>query len=349
MKGQFILRIEDTDRERSTEASVQAILQGMQWLGLKCDEGPFYQTHRFSRYKQVVESLLKEGKAYRCNCSKSHLDSVREEQMRNKEKPRYNGHCRDRDLPADTPGSVVRFKNPQEGTVVFHDAVRGRIEVSNAELDDLIIERSDGTPTYNFTVVIDDADMNISHVIRGDDHINNTPRQINLLHAIGCTPPVYAHVPMILGEDGKRLSKRHGAVGVMQYEELGIVPEALLNYLVRLGWAHGDQEVFSLDQMIELFSLDSVSKSPACFSMEKLLWLNQHYIKTLPATKVSGMLLAAFNRAGVDVDKGASLEGIIEMQRERVKDLRDMVTHSMFFYRDFDSYDEKAADRKSVV
>src|SRR5579872_6140976 len=277
-RGKFILRIEDTDLERSTEASVQAILDGMAWLNLSYDEGPYYQTKRFDRYKEVIAKLLQEGKAYRCYCSKERLENLRNEQMTNKEKPRYDGFCRDRQ---DQPEGnyVVRFKNPLDGTVEFEDLIRGKLSFSNQELDDLIIARSDGTPTYNFTVVVDDLDMKITHVIRGDDHINNTPRQINILRALGGTPPFYAHVPMILGSDGKRLSNRHDAVSVLQYREEGFLPEALLNYLARLGWSHGDQEIFSIDELIQYFDIKDINRSPAAFNPEKLLWLNQHYIK----------------------------------------------------------------------
>ncbi|MCW8986813.1 MAG: glutamate--tRNA ligase, partial [Gammaproteobacteria bacterium] len=250
--GKFVLRIEDTDLERSTEESVNAILEGMSWMGLDYDEGPFYQTHRFERYEEVIQQLLSDGKAYRCSCSKDRLEKLREDQMAAKEKPRYDGHCRNQTVSADEP-HVIRFLNPQDGEVVFKDLVRGSVTVQNKELDDLIIKRTDGSPTYNLSVVVDDLDMKISHVIRGDDHINNTPRQINILNAMGHEAPTYAHVPMILGEDGARLSKRHGATSVVDYREMGFLPEALMNYLVRLGWSSGDKELFTLDEMISLF------------------------------------------------------------------------------------------------
>jgi len=286
--GTFVLRIEDTDLERSTAESVNAILEGMTWLGLEYDEGPFFQTHRFPRYKEVLDGMVKEGRAYHCYCPKERLESLRADQMARKEKPRYDGHCRAgvANPPADVP-PVVRFRNPAEGVVVVEDMIRGRVVFQNSELDDLIIARSDGTPTYNFTVVVDDMDMRITHVIRGDDHLNNTPRQINMLKALGYTPPQYAHVPMILGPDGGRLSKRHGAVSVMQYRDDGFLPEALLNYLVRLGWSHGDQEIFSIDEMIQLFDVGKVHSSAAAFNPEKLLWLNQHYLKTADPTHVA--------------------------------------------------------------
>lgn len=271
--GRFVLRIEDTDLERSTQESVNAILEGMTWLGLEYEEGPFYQTKRFDRYDEIIDQLMAKGLAYRCNCSRERLETLRESQMAAKQKPRYDGHCRHAVVSADEP-HVIRFKNPQEGSVVIDDIVRGKVIVANSELDDLIIKRSDGSPTYNLTVVVDDADMEITHVIRGDDHLNNTPRQINMLNALGLPVPRYAHLPMILGDDGARLSKRHGAVSVMQYMEEGYLPEALLNYLVRLGWSHGDQEVFSIDEMIQLFELEAVNKSPSAFNTDKLKWLN---------------------------------------------------------------------------
>ena len=287
--GQFVLRIEDTDLERSTPESVNAILEGMTWLGLEYDEGPFYQTHRFERYNEVIQELLDKGLAYRCNCSRERLDALRDGQLQRKEKPRYDGHCRGLLVDPDEP-HVIRFRNPQEGSVVVDDRIRGKIIFGNAELDDLIIRRTDGAPTYNLTVVVDDADMGVTDVIRGDDHVNNTPRQVNILKALGKEPPRYAHVPMILGDDGSRLSKRHGAVSVLEYRNQGILPEALLNYLVRLGWSHGDQEVFSLDEMISLFDIDAVNKAASSFNTEKLLWLNQHYIKKVLAANDFSML-----------------------------------------------------------
>ena len=266
--GKFVLRIEDTDAERSTAASINAILEGMTWLGMEYDEGPLYQTRRFDRYEEITQKLLDEGKAYRCNCPRERLEALREEQMRRKVKPRYDGHCREKSVDPAEP-HVIRFRNPETGLVVVDDLVRGRVVFDNTELDDLIIWRSDGTPTYNLTVVVDDLDMAISHVIRGDDHLNNTPRQVNILRALGHQPPQYAHLPMILGDDGSRLSKRHGAVSVMQYREQGYLPEALLNYLVRLGWSHGDQEIFSVDEMIELFDIENVNKSASSSARTK--------------------------------------------------------------------------------
>ncbi|MEE9338109.1 MAG: glutamate--tRNA ligase, partial [Methylococcaceae bacterium] len=275
--GKFILRIEDTDLERSTQESVDAIFDGMNWLGLAHDEGPFYQTQRFDRYKEIIQQLLDQGDAYYCTCTRQELDELREQQKANKEKPRYNGKCRSANHSSDVE-AVIRFKNPVDGEIVINDLVKGDIVIANQELDDLIIARSDGTPTYNLTVIVDDMDMGITHVIRGDDHINNTPRQINILKALGADLPLYAHVPMILGDDGARLSKRHGAVSVMQYRDDGYLPDALLNYLVRLGWSHGDQEIFSIDEMIEFFDLKDVNVSASTFNTEKLLWLNHQYI-----------------------------------------------------------------------
>lgn len=347
--GTFILRIEDTDLERSTAESVDAILDGMTWLGLDYDEGPFKQSERMDRYREVMERLLAEGKAYHCYCSRERLEELRAGQMARKEKPRYDGHCRHRSgPPPEGISPVVRFANPVAGEVVVDDLVRGRVLFANAELDDLIIARSDGSPTYNFTVVVDDYDMRITHVIRGDDHLNNTPRQMNILRALGAEPPVYAHVPMILGEDGKRLSKRHGAVSVMAYHDEGYLPEALLNYLVRLGWSHGDREIFSLGEMIELFDAADVNNSAAVFDNAKLQWLNQHYIKESGADRLAGQLTWQFGRLGIDPSVGPALTQVIELQRERAKTLKEMAEISAFFYSDFDDY-EVAAARKHLV
>ncbi len=342
--GKFILRIEDTDLERSTAESVNAILEGMTWLGLEYDEGPFYQTHRFDRYDEVIDQLLEKGLAYRCDCSKERLEKLREEQMAKKLKPRYDGRCRARNVDPEKP-HVVRFRNPEAGVVVFQDLVRGTIRVNNAELDDLIIRRSDGSPTYNLTVVVDDADMGITHVIRGDDHINNTPRQINLLQAMGLPVPQYAHLPMILGEDGTRLSKRHGAVSVMQYMHDGFLPEALLNYLVRLGWSHGDQEIFSLDEMVELFDLSEVNRAPSIFNREKLLWINQHYLKHDDPKRVARLLSPHMGELGIDPVEGPDLVRVVEAQRERARTLVELAEISAFYYRDFETFDEKAANK----
>lgn len=343
--GEFVLRIEDTDLERSTEEAKQAILDGMSWLGLTHDKGPYYQTERFERYNQLIDELLEKGLAYKCFMSSQELDEIREAQEKAGEKPRYPGTWRDKtDHPEGQP-FVVRFKNPLEGDVVIKDHVRGEIRISNTELDDLIIKRSDGAPTYNFCVVVDDWDMGITHVVRGEDHINNTPRQINILEALGAPIPEYAHVSMILGDDGKKLSKRHGAVSVMQYRDDGYLPQAVLNYLVRLGWSHGDQEVFSVEEMIKHFSLDSISKSASAFNTEKLNWLNEHYIKTLPANEVAKHAKWHFEQQGIDTSNGPSLEQVIAIQAERVTTLKQLAQISTYFFADYESFDEKAAKK----
>lgn len=337
-KGQFILRIEDTDTERSTPESVQAILEGMAWLGLDYDEGPFYQSQRLAVYLSAAEALVSAGKAYRCYCSKERLEALRAEQMRQKQKPRYDGHCRElKETSADKP-HVIRFKNPDRGEVHFCDLIHGDITVQNEELDDLVVIRTDGVPTYNFAVVIDDSELKITHVIRGDDHINNTPRQINLLTALQAKIPLYAHLPMILGSDGKRLSKRHGAVSVLQYRDDGYLPEALLNYLVRLGWGHGNQEVFSKEEMIALFSLEAVHKSPAAFNPEKLMWLNQHYLKTLSENILTPHLNWHLSRANFALKEGPKVMPLFEAQKERVKTLVEWVDKSRIFFEDIKEY-----------
>jgi glutamyl-tRNA synthetase len=343
--GRFILRIEDTDLERSSIESVNAILEGMTWLGLEYDEGPFYQTHRFDRYKEVIQQFLDKGLAYRCYCTREETDAMREEAMARKEKPRYDGRCRARTASREGIEPVIRFKNPVDGVVVVEDLIKGKVVFQNTELDDLIIARSDGTPTYNFTVVVDDWDMNISHVIRGDDHLNNTPRQMNMLRALGATPPVYAHVPMILGEDGSRLSKRHGAVSVMQYREEGYLPEALLNYLVRLGWSHGDQEIFSVDEMIEFFDIHKVHGAASTFNPDKLMWLNQQYIMAADETHIAHHLSYHLGKLGIDPAEGPDILDVVRAQKERAKTLVEMAEISAFIYRDFDAFDEAAAKK----
>jgi glutamyl-tRNA synthetase len=344
--GTFVLRIEDTDRERSTEEAVNAILEGMAWLGLDYDEGPFYQTQRFDRYKEVIRQLLAEGKAYHCFCSRERLEKLREEQMARKEKPRYDGCCRNLGrVPAEGEEAVVRFRNPIDGDVVVDDRVKGRVVFQNTELDDLIIARADGTPTYNFTVVVDDMDMEITHVIRGDDHLNNTPRQINILRALGVEPPVYAHVPMILDEHGKKLSKRTGAASVTEYRDMGFLPEAVLNYLVRLGWAHGDQEIFSIDEMAAVFDIDDINAAASSLNPGKLLWLNQHYIKTADPRHVARHLSGHIGQLGIDPAQGPALELVVEALAERAKTLVEMAQSAVFFYRAPTEYDEKAASK----
>ena len=342
MRGKFILRVEDTDRERSTEEAVRVILEGMAWLGLDADEGPYYQTERFDRYREVIAGMLKAGSAYHCYCTREELESLRAQQIARKEKPRYTGICRDRTAPRPGVEPVVRFRNPQSGATVVEDLVHGPVTFQNAELDDLIIARSDGTPTYNFCVVVDDMDMGVTHVIRGDDHLNNTPRQMNMLQALGATPPAYAHVPMILGPDGAKLSKRHGAVSVLQYEEEGYLPDALLNYLVRLGWSHGDQEVFTREEMIAAFDIHDVNKAASAFNPEKLLWLNQQHMVRSPPAALVPHLRAQLRRIGVDSDDQQLLEGVILAQRERARTLKEMAQNSRFFFSDALTMDPKA-------
>ena len=347
--GKFLLRIEDTDRERSTQAAVDAIFEGMAWLGLKGDnEKPIYQTQRFARYAEVIQQMLKGGTAYHCYASREELDQMRAAQQARKEKPRYDGRWRPspgRTLPAPPAGvqPVVRFRNPEQGEVVLDDLIKGRIVFASDELDDLIIARADGAPTYNFCVVVDDMDMGITHVIRGDDHVNNTPRQINILKALGATPPKYAHVSMILGADGAKLSKRHGALGVMEYRALGFMPEGMLNYLVRLGWSHGDQELFTREEMCKLFDFEHVSASPARFDMEKAYWVNHQYLKITDPAIVAPEFEWHLRRLGVDPANGPALTAVIEQQRERCRTLVEMAEKSKFFYADLEGYDEKDA------
>jgi len=336
--GKFILRIEDTDVARSTPEAVQAILDGMSWLGLSWDEGPFYQMQRIDRYKEVIQQLLDAGKAYHCYTSQEELTQMREAQMAAGLKPRYDGTWRPEEgkiLPA--PPSeiqpVVRFRNPLTGIVAWDDQVKGRIAISNEELDDFIIARADGTPTYNFCVVVDDWDMGITHVIRGDDHVNNTPRQINLLHALNAAIPQYAHLSMILGDDGQKLSKRHGAVSVMQYDEDGYLPEAVLNYLGRLGWSHGDDEIFSMEQFCQWFDLDHITPSAAQFNTEKLNWLNAHYLKLADPERIAAEVAKRLAVRGIAVDAGASLPQVVQLYRERVSTLNELADAVGYFYQ----------------
>ena len=338
-QGKFILRIEDTDKERSTKESVEVILQGMEWLGLGYDKGPIFQSDRIERYQAVVSSLIDNGKAYYCNCSKQRLDSLREDLMKKGEKPKYDGCCRKKNL---TRG-VVRFLNPDEGHVLFKDYVKGDIEFANIELDDLIIARADGSPTYNLTVVVDDHDMGIDFVIRGDDHINNTPKQINLYKALGWSLPTFAHVPMILGGDGARLSKRHGAVNILSYRDEGYLPKALLNYIVRLGWSHGNQELFSISEMIDLFDLKDINKAPASFNKDKLVWLNQSYIKTTEINELLNHLQYHLDRQSINTNNGPNIKDVVESLRDRSKTLIEMANSCTMFYQDFDSFDSDLA------
>ncbi|MDO6721606.1 glutamate--tRNA ligase [Psychrosphaera sp. 1_MG-2023] len=344
--GKFILRIEDTDLERSTPEAVQAILDGMKWLGMENDGEIFYQTKRFDLYKEFVQKLIEQDKAYKCYCSKERLDALREEQEANGQRTGYDGHCShgSTDAAQDAP-YVVRFRNPKEGSVKWTDVIRGEMEISNDEMDDMIIQRTDGSPTYNFCVVIDDWQMEMTHVVRGEDHLINTAKQINIFEAFGATVPTYAHCSMILGDDGKKLSKRHGAVGVMQYRDDGYLPQALINYLVRLGWSHGDQEVFTLDELFTHFDIASINKSASGFNTEKLNWMNQQYMKLLPATEVAKHLAWHFENQNVDVANGPKLEAIVEIQAERVKTLKELAEISAYFYQDFSEFDEKAAKK----
>jgi len=346
MGGKFILRVEDTDRERSTEASVKAILDAMDWLKLDYDEGPYYQTERFDRYNEIIDQLISHDQAYYCSCSRERLEQLREQQMADKQKPRYDGCCRDKGLkPGDAENLVVRFKNPQQGIVAFNDLVKGNIQVANTELDDLIIRRTDGTPTYNLTVVVDDKDMQITHVVRGDDHVNNTPRQINIFKALGADIPQYAHVPMILGEDGKRLSKRHGAVSVMQYFEDGYLPDALLNYLVRLGWSYGDQELFSREEMAELFSLEGINRAASTFNPEKLQWINQQYMKNAELADIVELVEGRLGRLGIIVDTDHDIAPVVDLYRERVKTINELADSILYIFEEFEKFDEKAAKK----
>ncbi|MDJ0938984.1 MAG: glutamate--tRNA ligase [Woeseiaceae bacterium] len=344
-KGEFVLRIEDTDRERSTEENVMAILEGMEWLGLDADEGPFYQTQRFDRYREVINEWLADGRAYHCYCTREELDELRAKQMEAGEKVRYDGRWRDRPEPREGVDPVVRFRNPDDGEVVVDDQVRGRVVFQNSELDDLIIARSDGTPTYNFTVVVDDYDMQITHVIRGDDHLNNTPRQMNMIAALGAEPPVYAHLPMILGPDGAKLSKRHGAVDIREYHEEGYLPEAMLNYLVRLGWSHGDQEIFSIDEMIELFDIADVNQSASAFNPEKLRWINQQHILAMSTEELGERLVPFLGKAGLDPANGPLPSHVAEGFHERADTLLHMAASARYCYEDFEDVDPKSAKK----
>ena len=342
--GQFVLRIEDTDVERSTQESVDAILQAMDWLGLAYDEGPFYQSERYDLYKSKVAELLDKGLAYKCHCTAEELEAKRQAAMQSGGKPRYDGTCRNRTDQPETP-FVVRFKTPQDGTTSFNDRIKGGISVENAELDDLIIQRTDGNPTYNFVVVVDDAEMAINLVIRGDDHVNNTVRQIPMYRALGYEVPDFAHVPMILGADKKRLSKRHGATSVMAYREMGYLPEAMVNYLVRLGWSFGDEEIFSMDELIEKFSLDNIGRSAGVFNPDKLLWLNEHYIKTGDPVRLGGLVAEILAGQGVDVRSGPNLTSVVKTLQDRAKTLVEMADGARFYFVAPESYDEQAATK----
>jgi glutamyl-tRNA synthetase len=348
--GDFILRIEDTDQERSSQEAVDVIIEGLQWLGLDIDEGPFYQMQRLERYQATLKQLIDSGKAYYCYMSEEELNTLRDAQIANKEKPRYNGTWRPepgKKLPIIPDGvkPVVRFKNPLEGNVVWVDAVKGVISISNEELDDLVIARPDGTPTYNFCVVVDDLDMNITHVIRGDDHINNTPRQINIIHALGGKVPVYGHLPTVLNEQGEKMSKRHGAMSVRDYQEAGYMPEAILNYLARLGWSHGDAEIFSKEQFIQWFDLDSLGKSPAQFSPEKLIFLNHHYIQQADSADLAQRTLPFAQKEGIvfkdgQVAKGPDFVKVVDLLKARANTLIEIAQGAKLFYMDTPLHDQ---------
>ena len=341
-QGVFILRIEDTDLVRSTQESVDAILEAMDWLGLKYDEGPYYQSQRGEIYRDKIEDLINRGMAYRCYCTSEELEEKRQKAMAEGRKPKYDGTCRNLNVqPADRP-FVVRFKAPEQGETTFVDRIKGAITFRNEELDDLIVQRTDGSPTYNFVVVVDDAVMRISLIIRGDDHINNTPRQIQLYQALGYEVPQFAHVPMILGDDKTRLSKRHGATSVMAYKELGYLPEAMVNYLVRLGWSYGDQEIFSMDELIEKFSLDNVGKSAGVFNPGKLLWLNEHYIKTGDPVRLAKYLAEFLEKQGLDSTSGPSLQAVVRTLQDRAKTLVEMADGAAFYYKKEIEFDGKA-------
>ncbi|MYB88654.1 MAG: glutamate--tRNA ligase [Proteobacteria bacterium] len=344
--GEYLLRIEDTDRQRSLDEFTEDILSGLSWLGIESDTKPVHQSSRMQRYREVIEQLLDTGKAYHCYCSRERLELLRHEQIRLGQKPRYDGHCRTR-THTGKPGidPVVRLKTPLEGSVQVEDRVCGTVETQNSELDDLVLARSDGTPTYHLCVVVDDIDSAITHVIRGNDHLNNTPRQINIFKALGQPVPDYAHIPLIHGKDGKRLSKRHGATSVIQYQKDGFLPAALANYLVRLGWSHGDQEIFAIDEMIELFSLSSVHPSPAIFDMEKLLWVNHQYLKRASGKELRDELEACFRSRGVPPDAPPELPALFDVQKERCKTLQEICEASEYFYCDIKGYDEKGVGR----
>ncbi|PKH70197.1 glutamate--tRNA ligase [Stenotrophomonas sp. Betaine-02u-21] len=341
--GEFVLRIEDTDRERSTQGAIDAILEAMDWLGLGYDEGPIYQTQRVARYLEVAEQLVAEGKAYYAYETREELDAMREAAMAKQEKPRYNGAAREQNLPwRDDPNRVIRFKNPLDGTVVFDDLIKGPIEIANSELDDMVIFRPDGYPTYNFAVVVDDWDMGITEVIRGDDHINNTPRQINLYLGIGAPVPKFGHMPMILDEQGAKLSKRTGAADVMQYKDAGYLPEALLSYLARLGWSHGDQEIFTRQELIDLFDVTNCNSKAARLDMAKLGWVNQHFLKTEAPASIAPALVYQLEKLGLDLNAGPSAEDVVVALRERVQTLKEMAEKAVVWYQPLETYDEAA-------
>lgn len=345
-QGEYILRIEDTDQERSKTEFTQDILTSLDWLGINSSIEPVFQSKRTENYQLAIQYLLDNRKAYYCYCSKERIEVIRNEQMKNKQKPRYDGFCRDLSSPPNSDiKPVVRFKNPQDGSIAIKDHVRGNVVVQNSELDDLILARSDGSPTYHLCVVVDDIDFEITHVIRGDDHLNNTPRQINIFKALNKEIPEYAHIPLIHGKDGKRLSKRHGAVSVNQYRTDGFLPQALLNYLVRLGWSYGDQEIFSINDMLNLFDFSSIQQSAATFDLEKLLWVNHQHMKNTSGSTIRAILEDYFCANGVHIEEKPDIAAIYDVQKERYKNLLDLCMASDYFYNDIKNYDEKAAKK----
>jgi len=343
--GQFVLRIEDTDLERSTQESVDAILEGMQWLGLDWDEGPYYQSKRGDIYKEHLDRLLKEEQAYRCYCSQDELTAKREAAMKAGKKPKYDGTCRNSKEEPAGRSYTIRFKAPLEGSTCVEDMIKGKVSFDNNELDDLIIARSDGTPTYNFVVVIDDATMGITHIIRGDDHLNNTPRQILLYEALGYKPPIFGHVPLILGEDKKRLSKRHGATSVMAYKEMGYLPHALVNYLARLGWSHGDQEIFSMEELVKYFNANQIGKSAGVFNAEKLLWLNAHYIRESSVHDLACMIKPVMEKSGVTPERGPQLNQVVTLLQDRARTIEELAQTARIYYVEDVEIDENAAKK----
>ena len=345
-QGEYVLRIEDTDKQRSKDEFTQDILESLAWLGIQSDIEPIYQSKRSEKYSSVIKQLLDEDKAYYCYCSKERLDTLREEQIKNKQKPRYDGTCRNLKSPPDsTVEPVVRLKNPEQGIIKIRDEIRGEVSVQNAELDDLILARSDGSATYHLTVVVDDIDLNITHIIRGDDHLNNTFRQHNIFLALNTQAPIYAHIPLIHGTDGKRLSKRHGAVSVNQYRKQGFLPDGLLNYLVRLGWSHGDQEIFSTEEMIKFFSLDAIQQSPATFDIDKLLWVNQQHLKNISGKEIRATLAEYFDDLGIKIDGQPSLEDLYDALKDRSKTLHELCKSSAFIYKDVTEYEPESAKK----
>jgi glutamyl-tRNA synthetase len=345
-QGEYVLRIEDTDKERSKKEFTEDIFSSLSWLGINSDIEPVYQSKRTDKYLKVIQKLLDDGNAYHCYCSKEKLDTLREEQIKNKQKPRYDGTCRElTQKPHSASASVVRFKNPQQGSVVINDQVRGKVIIQNNELDDLILARSDGSPTYHLTVVVDDIDMKITHVIRGDDHLNNTPRQSNIFTALGKKAPIYAHIPLIHGADGKRLSKRHGAVSVNQYRKEGFLSSGLLNYLVRLGWSHGDQEIFTIEELIENFDLESIQQSAATFDVDKLLWVNHQHMKNTTGTDIRETLKEYFTTQNCKFDDQPDLCDVFDALKDRSKTLEELCKTSEFLYQDITEYDAKVLSK----